>query len=53
MDFAVPTDHKLKLKENEKKDKYVNLASELKKPLNMKMTIITIIIAALGTVTKG
>ena len=31
MDFAVPADHSLKLKESEKKDKYFDLARELKK----------------------
>ena len=31
MDFAVPADHRIKLKENEKKDKYLDLARELKK----------------------
>ena len=30
MDFAVPADHRVKLKENEKKDKYSDLARELK-----------------------
>ena len=31
VDFAVPADHRVKLKENEKKDKYLDLARELKK----------------------
>ena len=31
VDFAVPTDHRAKLKESEKKDKYLALARELKK----------------------
>ena len=53
MDFAVPTDHTVKLKENEKRDKYLDLARELKKLWNMKMTVIPIVIDALGTVTKG
>ena len=30
LDFAVPTDHRVKLKEGEKKDKYQDLAWELK-----------------------
>ena len=30
MDFAVPDDYRIKLKESEKKDKYLNLARELK-----------------------
>ena len=52
MDFAVPADHKIKLNESEKKDKYQDLARELKKLSNMKVTVILIIIGALGTVTK-
>ena len=31
VDFAFPTDHKIKLKECGKKDKYIDLARELKK----------------------
>ena len=31
VDFDVPADHKTKLKEYEKKDKYLDLARELKK----------------------
>ena len=31
VDFAVPADHRIKLKECEKKDKYLNLGRELKK----------------------
>ena len=52
-DFAVPADHRIKLKENEKKNKYRNHARELKKLWNMKVTIISILICAFGTVTKG
>ena len=33
IDFAVPTDHRIKLKECEKKDKYLDLARELKKTM--------------------
>ena len=53
MDFAVPADHRVKLKESEKKDKYFDLAREFKKLWNMKVTIMQIIIGALSTVTKG
>ena len=44
VDFVVPADHKVRLKENEKKDKYFDLARELKKLWNMKVTFIPIII---------
>ena len=50
VDFAVPADHRIKLKE--KKDKYLDLARELKKLWNMQVTIILIVIGAFGTVTK-
>ena len=53
VDFAVPADHGLKWKESEKKDKYLDLTRELKKLWNMKVTIIPVVIGALGTVTKG
>ena len=53
MDFAVPVCYRVKLKECEKWDKYLDLARELKKIWNMKVTIIPIVIGALGTVTKG
>ena len=52
MDFSVPVDHRVKLKESEKKDKYLDLARWLKKLWDMKVTIIPIVIGALGTVTK-
>ena len=32
-DFAVPADHRIKLKECEKMDKYLDLARELKKTM--------------------
>ena len=53
MDFAVLADHRAKLKESEKKDKYVDFARELKKLLDMKVKFIPIVIGSLGTVTKG
>ena len=53
LDFAVLADHKIKLRESEKKDKYLDLARELKKLWNMDVTIIPIRIGAFGTVTKG
>ena len=33
MDFAVPADHRVEWKESENKDKYLNLAWELKKTM--------------------
>ena len=53
VDFAVPGDHRINLKKSEKKDKYLDFARELKKLWNMKVTIVPIVIGALGTITKG
>ena len=53
VDFAVPADHRIKLKECEKKDKYLDPARESKKLWNMLVTIIPIVIGVFGTVTKG
>ena len=36
MDFAVPADHRVKLKENEKRDKYLDFCRELTKKTNKK-----------------
>ena len=33
VEFAVPADHRIKLKEKEKRDKYLDLARELKKTM--------------------
>ena len=53
VEFAVLADHRIKLKECEKRGKYLKLARELKKLWNMKVTIIPIVVGAFGTVTKG
>ena len=53
IDFAVPADHRIKPKECKKKDKYLDLARELKKLWNLKVTIIPIVIGAFSTVNKG
>ena len=53
VDFAVVADHRINLKKSEKKDKYLDLARELKKLWNMKVTIVPIVIGALRTITKG
>ena len=53
MNLTVTAVDGVKLKENEPKDKYLDLAKVLKKLWNMKVTIILIVIGAFGTVTKG
>ena len=53
VDFAIPADHRIKLKECEKKDKCFDLPRELKKLWKVNVTIIPIVIGAFCTVTKG
>ena len=53
MDFVVPADHRVKIKENEKKVKYLDLTCELKKQWNVNVSVIPIVIGALGSVTNG
>ena len=53
VDIAVPSDHRINPKECEKRDKYLDLARELKKLWNMKVIIIPIVIGAFSTITKG
>ena len=43
VDFAFTTNHRVKKKQSEKFDKYLDLARELKKLWNMKMTVIPIV----------
>ena len=50
---TVPADHRINLKENEKKDKYLDLARDLKKLCNLKVVIVPIVIGELGTITNG
>ena len=45
VDFVVVADHRVKIKE-----KYLDLARELKKLRNMKMTVMPILVGTLGTV---
>ena len=40
VDFTVLADHRIKEKEKERKDKYLNLARELKKLWNIKVTVV-------------
>ena len=49
-DFAVRVDHRVIIQEAKKKDKYLDLAWELWKLWNMKVTVIPIVIGTLRTV---
>ena len=51
--FPVIVDHRVKIKENKKIGKYLNLARELKKLFNMKVMVVPIEVGALGAVLKG
>ena len=58
MDLAVPADQGVKLKECEKKYKYLDRVRDSKKKnpkklWNVKVTFIPIVIGALGTITEG
>ena len=53
VDFAVPADHRINLKESERKDKYLDLARELTKLWSIRVTTVPIITGALSTITKG
>ena len=53
VDVVVLADHRVNLKESEKRDKYLELARELKQLWNMKVTFRPVVISALDTVTKG
>ena len=53
VDFAVPADRRVKLKESKTKYKYLDFTRELNKLWNMKETIVSIVISGLATVTKG
>ena len=52
MDFAVSANHRVKLKESEKRDKDLDVARELKKKLWNMMTLIPIVIGTLSTITN-
>ena len=54
VDFSAPVDLRVKFKESEKKIlKYLDLAKEMKKLWNMKVTFIPLVIGAFVTVTRG
>ena len=55
VEFAVPADQRVKLKESEKRHKYLNLTIEVekKKLWNRKVTVMQIVIGALATVIEG
>ena len=53
MDFVFQTDHKVINVESAKIDNYLDLAKELRKLWNKRVTVMLIVVGALGTVPKG
>ena len=53
MEFVVVADHRVKTKENETKDKYLDFAWELRKLLNMRVRVILVVIGMLISIPKG
>ena len=51
VDFAIPRDHRVETNKG-KREKYQDLARELQVLWNKKVSVIPIVIGALGTVTK-
>ena len=43
MDFVIPADHERKMIKSEKIDRYLDLARELEKLYNMKVTVIVVV----------
>ena len=52
IDFAVPMDHRTKLKEDEKIDTYMDLAAEVRRQYLVRTEIVPIVVGTLGTVTE-
>ena len=50
VDFAIPVDHHVKEKEEEKIDKYMDLAAKVRRQFRVKTVIVPIVLEALGTV---
>ena len=53
MDLAVPADYRVKIKESEKIDKYLDLSRELRKQWKLRVTLIPIVIGGRWTVSKS
>ena len=53
MDFIVPVDNRVEIKEREKIEKYLYLARKLKKQWKMSVTVIPAVDGALRIVSKG
>ena len=52
VDFAIPMDHHIKEKEEEKSDKDMDLQDEVRRQFRVKIVIVPIVLGALGTVAE-
>ena len=52
VDYAIPVDHHVKEKEEEKIDKYMDLAAEVRRQFRVKTVIVPIVLGALGAVPE-
>ena len=50
--FVIPVDHRVKIKERKKRNKFLYLVKEVRKLWNIKVTMIIIVIVALRAVSK-
>ena len=53
MDLTIPADYKVKMKESENMDKYLDLARELKELWNMRLVVMAIVVGAVETDLNG
>ena len=51
VDFVIPMDYHIEEKEEEKTDKYMDLAAEVRRQFREKKVILPIVLRALGTVS--
>ena len=51
-DFTITANHKMKIKESEKLNKYMDFSREHIKLLNMKVTLTSVVIGIFGTGSK-
>ena len=52
MDFTVSANQRVKIKESEKRDKYLDLTRELRKPGKSMVTVMPVVTGAPGIVSK-
>ena len=52
MDLVVLANHRVKIKESEKIEKYLDFTRKLNNQKNVKVTVIPMVVGALGTVLK-